>query len=125
MRRAPTSTEVTLTGSNVNSNSFGRLFSYPVDGEVVAQPLYASKVRIQGQGTHNVLYVATMRNAVYAFDADSVTSGVGGKLWSVDLNQTAGNGATPFKATDVTGLAFGELSGRHRHPQHTGHRSAQ
>jgi hypothetical protein len=44
-----------------------------------------------------------MRNAVYAFDAGSVTAGVGGKLWSVDLNQTAGNGATPFKTTDVTG----------------------
>ena len=96
--------EVTLTTSNVNSNRFGRLFSYPVDGEVVAQPLYVSKLRIPGQGTHNVLYVATMHNAVYAFDADSVTSGVGGKLWGVDLNQTAGNGATPFKATDVTGL---------------------
>src|SRR6185437_11553900 len=78
--------EVTLTTSSISSNTFGRLFSYPVDGEVVAQPLYVSRVRVAGQGTHNVLYVATMHNAVYAFDADNPTSGVGGRLWSVDLN---------------------------------------
>ena len=94
--------EVTLTPSNVNASGFGRLFSYPVDGEVVAQPLYVSNVFIPGQGTRNVLYVATMRNVVYAFDADNPVAGSGGKLWEADLNQTA-SGAIPFKATDVTG----------------------
>ena len=61
--------ETILTPANVNSTLFGKLFSVPVDGMVYAQPLYLSAVNIAG-GTHNVLYVVTEHDNVYAIDAD-------------------------------------------------------
>ncbi len=62
--------EVTLTPSNVNSSQFGKLASYPVDGQIYGQPLYLPQISIAG-GRHNVVYVATQNESVYAFDADA------------------------------------------------------
>ncbi len=73
--------ETILTASNVNVNTFGKLFSLPVDGQIYAQPLYIPSVTIPQRGVHNVLYVATENNSVYAFDADSA----GSPLWKVNL----------------------------------------
>ena len=73
--------ETILTPSKVSSSTFGKLFSLSVDGQIYAQPLYRQNIAIAGQGTHNVVFVATMHNSVYAFDAD--TPGV--PLWSVNL----------------------------------------
>jgi hypothetical protein len=67
--------ETQLTVSNVNVNRFGKLYSYAVDGSVYAQPLYVPGVVIGGTA-RNVLYVATMNDKVYAFDADSVSCGI-------------------------------------------------
>src|SRR5437868_11799246 len=78
--------ETILKPSNVNSSAFGKRFSYTVDGYVYAQPLYVSGLSIPGKGTHNVLFVATEKNTVYAFDAD-VTTASGGLLWQVNLGQ--------------------------------------
>ena len=64
--------ETILTPANVNSTQFGKLFSVTVDGAMYAQPLYLSAVTIAG-GTHNVLYVVTEHDSVYAIDADSGT----------------------------------------------------
>ena len=64
--------ETILTPANVNSTQFGKLFSVPVDGAVFAQPLYLSQISMAG-GTHNVLYVATEHDTVYAIDADTGT----------------------------------------------------
>ena len=61
--------ETILTPSNVNSTTFGKKCSYAVDGQVYAQPLYVPGVSIAG-GTHNVIYIATEHDSVYAFDAD-------------------------------------------------------
>jgi hypothetical protein len=72
--------ETLLTPANVNKNSFGLLFSTPVDYVVMAQPLYMPNVNIPGQGTHNVVYVATMADSVYAFDADT-----GAQLWYASM----------------------------------------
>jgi outer membrane protein assembly factor BamB len=67
------SNETILTPSNVNSNQFGLLFNLSVDGKVDAEPLYVSGVNIPNQGTHNVVFVATEHDSLYAFDADTGT----------------------------------------------------
>ena len=77
--------ETILTLANVNSSTFGKLNLLSVDGKVDAEPLYLSAVTISGQ-THNVLYVVTEHDSIYAFDADSGT-----QLWKVSA---LGNGET-------------------------------
>jgi hypothetical protein len=72
------SAETALTLGNVNSASFGKLFTLTVDGRVDAEPLYLSAVPIPGSGTHNLLIVATEHGSVYAFDADS-----GSPIWHI------------------------------------------
>lgn len=67
--------ETVLTTSNVNVNSFGKLFTLNVDGYIFAQPLYVSSLTIAGT-THNVVYVATAGDSIFAFDADN-----GNLLW--------------------------------------------
>ena len=62
--------ETVLAPANVNQTDFGKLFDIPVDGQVFAQPLYVSGVAIPGKGTHNVVYIATEHDSVYACDAD-------------------------------------------------------
>ena len=74
--------ETTLNAVNVNPSQFGLLFTLPVDGEIYAQPLYVSSLAIPGKGTHNVVFVATAHNTIYAYDADDST---GALLWSVSL----------------------------------------
>ena len=85
-------TEVGLTPSNVNVNGFGKLFTQPVDGYIVGHPLYLPNVSISGAGIHNVVYVATMNDSVYAFDANSGTIPA---LWTTSLLTYSPAGATP------------------------------
>ena len=96
--------EVSLTFTDTNSNSFGKLFSTAVDGQVYAQPLYVPSVNITAgpyQGTHNVTYVATENDSLYAIDSNSGTV-----LWHQSFlvdepglaNVTA---VTPVSSSDV------------------------
>src|SRR5665647_13476 len=65
--------ETQLSTATVNSASFGKLASFPVDGQIYAQALYASGLTMLDGQTHNVVFVSTMHNTVYAFDADAVS----------------------------------------------------
>jgi len=84
------SQEAILTPANVNASNFGKLFSCPVDGYVYGAPLILSHQSVNG-ALHNVLYVATENDSVYAYDAD--TCGGGTPLWKVSLLQS---GETPL-----------------------------
>src|SRR6267154_553716 len=91
--------ETVLTTSNVNSTQFGKLYSYVVDGSVQAQPLYLSNLTIPSHGSRNVLFVVTMNDVVYAFDADSNASN-GGILWKVDF-RNINAGVTLIPIADI------------------------
>jgi hypothetical protein len=90
--------ETTLTPANVNQSQFGQVFSHNVDGWIVGQPLYVQNVTIPNLGAHNVVYVATLHDSVYAFDADSATVNGGAALWQVSFINPAG-GITTVDAT--------------------------
>ncbi len=79
--------EVILNTANVNTQQFGKLFARSVDGHIYAQPLYVGGVDIPGKGSHNVVYVATQHNTVYAFDADDAEANA--PLWQVNLGPSA------------------------------------
>jgi hypothetical protein len=84
--------ETILKPSNVRAESFGKLFTNPVDGYVYAQPLYAPGVSIPGNGPHNIVYIATENDSVYAFDADEG----GPAIWQSSLLE----GGTPVPSSD-------------------------
>jgi hypothetical protein len=77
--------EAALAPPIVQPGTFGKLYSLPVDGQVYAQPLIVADVTIPGRGVVNVLYVVTMRNNVYAFDADAKQPSE--PLWHINLGQ--------------------------------------
>jgi hypothetical protein len=92
-RSGANTNEARLTPANVNVNSFGKLFSKPVDGFIVGHPLYLPGISIPGAaGVHNVVYVATLNDTVYAFDAND---GSAPALWTRSLLDYSAAGATP------------------------------
>lgn len=97
MRTGATVTEKILTPRNVNRNTFGKLGAFGVDGAVYAQPLYVPGLEIPGKGRHNVLYVATEHDSVYAFDADHPGQA---PLWRVNFLDTQ-KGIGTVRARDV------------------------
>jgi uncharacterized protein (TIGR03437 family) len=92
--------EAILTPGNVNQAQFGKILSRPVDGQIYAQPLYLPSVTIPGKGVHNVVFVATQHDSVYAFDADSGAGPNGPPLWQVSLANAAA-GETTAGVADV------------------------
>ncbi len=82
--------EYALTPATVNTSSFGKLFSCPVDGAIYAQPLWMSNVKVNGT-PHDVVFVATEHDDLYAFDADASPCEV---LWSISLIDAAHGGTS-------------------------------
>jgi hypothetical protein len=82
-RTGANTSETILTPGNVNYMRFGKLFSRKVESGIYAQPLYVPNVSIPTKGIHNVVYVATQHNWLYAFDADNPTTTM--PLWSKNL----------------------------------------
>jgi hypothetical protein len=92
------SAETKLTTSNVDSSMFGMTHTFPVDGDVYAQTLYVSNFTMSDGKAHNVIFVATEHDLVYAFDADG-KNGSGGYLWKKSM--------LPAGETWVTGSDVG------------------
>jgi uncharacterized protein (TIGR03437 family) len=86
----------TILSPKSNWNQFGKLGTFPVDGQVYAQPLYVSGVTISGVSS-NVLYIATMHNSVFAFNADTPQTTT--PLWRVNLGPSVPSGF--FNFTDI------------------------
>lgn len=108
--------ETRLTPSTVHGGSFGKLFTRAVDGQIYAQPLYAPGVAVAGAGTHDVVYVATENDSVYAFDAADPAASA--PLWHVSLgtpptaNQVSSGNISPvvgITGTPVIDLASSTL----------------
>jgi PQQ-like domain len=95
-RSGQSATEATLTTANVNATNFGLLHFLPADGKVDAQPLYLSALAVQG-ATHNVVFVATENDSVYAYDADSAKL-----LWQVSLLGGGESASDPVGCDQVT-----------------------
>ncbi len=93
--------ETILTTSNVNSANFGKLGTLPVDGLVDAEPLYVSNLTVAGS-PHNVVFVVTEHDSVFAFDADSLS-----QLWTVSLlgsNETTSDDRGCSQVTPEIGI---------------------
>lgn len=97
--------ESILTPANVNATSFGKLFSQSVNASIYAQPLYMAGITISGKGTHNVVFVATENDSVYAFDADNNGGANATPLWQISL-LTSAHGA----ASGATAVPNGDVS---------------
>ncbi len=94
VRDGVNSSETVLNLSNVNSQQFGKKYSYSVDGQIYAQPLYVPNLTISGS-SHNVVYVETENDTIYAFDADGGSSS---PLWQNHL------GLAPNNSNDKGGI---------------------
>jgi hypothetical protein len=101
-RSGANTSETILTPANVNQSTFGKLWSYSVNGATYAQPLYVSGVNIGG-GTHNVVYIETMEDDAYAFDADNNTL-----YWHVSF---LSSGLTPVPVADIAGSSTRNIVG--------------
>ncbi|MBZ5605068.1 MAG: hypothetical protein LAO79_22450, partial [Acidobacteriia bacterium] len=102
-RAGVNSQETQLTPATVNSAQFGRIATFPADGVVYAEPLYLAGVDMGASGIHNVVFVATEHDSVYAYDADSGSSS---PLWQ-----------TNFLSSDVTTIPASETGCGHIVPE--------
>src|SRR5258708_6386491 len=101
-RTGQNTNEITLTPANVNTTTFGLLATRPVDDWVYAQPLVQTNVNVPGKGSHNLVYVCTVNDSIYAFDADDST--VGAPYWQTNF---LGPNIVAPRNTDMIGACGG------------------
>jgi len=106
--------ETILTPANVNKTTFGKLFSHSVDGYVYAQPLYVAGVTMgagtpQAGTTHNVVFIATQHDSVYAFDADSNGGANANPLWQVTMLDSAHGAAANEKTVPNSDVSSSDI----------------
>jgi outer membrane protein assembly factor BamB len=109
--------ERVLTPQNVKTATFGKLFKIEADGKVDAEPLYAERLSIPERGVHNVLFIATEHDSVYAVDADS-----GEPLWNRRLltdDETPSDNHNCGQVTPEIGITSTPVIDRHRGPHGT------
>jgi hypothetical protein len=99
--------EFALAPTTISPANFGKLFSCPLDGFTYTQPLYVANLAIPGMGTHNVVFVGTEKDSVYAFDADANPCV---QLWRMSLIPS-GEEAVPLPNFDLTNTDSGPLVG--------------
>jgi len=92
--------ETALTPENVNKSQFGMLFKRVVDDQLYTQPLVVTNVTVNG-GTHDIVYVTTVNNSVYAFDANDVEAT--GPIWHVNFGTPANLHSADFGCLDING----------------------
>src|SRR3569833_1048197 len=102
--------ETALTTTNVNPGSFGKLFSLKVDSTVYPQPLYVPNLKMSDGQFHNVLFIETSNDSMYAFDADSNGGANSSPIWKVSLaasdhGAAAGATAVPWQDTGSPDVA--------------------
>jgi hypothetical protein len=97
MRTGATLTEKVLTPQNVNVRQFGKLGAFKVDGAVYAQPLFVPAIEIPGKGKHDVIFIVTEHDSVYAFDADRSGDA---PLWQVSFLDSQ-RGITALSSREV------------------------
>src|SRR5262249_46387007 len=95
--------ETALSPSNVAVGSFGKLATTSLDGQVYAQPLVDNGVSITGQGTHDVVFVATQHDSLYAIDAHS-----GAILWQRSFLPTSNPNNNTLPASSITPVPAGD-----------------
>jgi hypothetical protein len=100
LRSGVNAAETTWNPGNLSASSFGKLASYPVDGYVYAQPLYMSNLTLPDGTVHNVVFVATEHDSVYAFDADGNVGNIAAPLWQDSFIDPA-HGVTTVSSNDV------------------------
>jgi hypothetical protein len=89
-RTGSNTSETVLKPNNVNVRGFGKLFSYTLDDQTYSQPLYVPGLRMEVDGqVHNVVFVTTVKNTVYAWDADTNHANGGHPLWKVNFTPPA------------------------------------
>ena len=104
--------EFALTPSNVNTATFGKLFSCQADGAIYAQPLWVPNLSVAGS-SHNVIIVATQHESLYAFDADATPCMT---LWHVNLVDSAHGGSSGETSVlsggsgALVGSGYGDIS---------------
>lgn len=102
--------ETALSPANVNGSNFGKLFSHTVDAAVYAQPLYVPGLKMRDGLVHNVFFIATEHDSIYAFDADSNSGANANPIWQVTLLDTAHGAAAGATTVPSSVTNQGDIS---------------